>query len=139
MNPLRKIECVTYWVIEDPGQIRKFVNTNIRREWLKDAEDDDVDPEYEPWLRSLSKLRWSIKTVKLAEIRLNPLMMNRRSFIARLEERSSQLRRGIELYGQVIWPIILSGEDSLLKDGYCRYTTLKQMNIRRTLAYIGSA
>ena len=58
-------------------------------------------------------------------------------FIARLKERSKQLRRAIELYDQVIWPVIIQGNDSMLKDGYCRYTTLKTMGVKRTLAYVG--
>jgi len=37
-SPLRRVEGVTYWVIEDSKEIRKLINTNIRHEWEKDAE-----------------------------------------------------------------------------------------------------
>ncbi len=137
-RPLRRVEGITYWVIDDSKQIRRFINTTIRREWEKDAETDGVDASLDPWLRDLSKMKWSLRTIAVANIKLDPSMMRQQEFVARLEERSRQLRRGIELYGQVIWPVIIRGEDSTLKDGYCRYTTLKTMGVKRTLAYAGN-
>ena len=53
---LKRVEGITYWVIDDPKQIRKFINTNLRQEWKKDAETDGVDPGRDPWLRDLSKM-----------------------------------------------------------------------------------
>ncbi len=137
MQPLKRIEGITYWVIDDSSQIRRFLNTNIRHEWEKDAETDGIDPSLDPWLRDLPKLKWSLKTIAMASLRLDPFLIGRRDFVERLEERSKQLRRGIELYDQVIWPVIIRGEDSMLKDGYCRSTTLKAMGVKRTLAYVG--
>jgi len=134
---LKRVEGITYWVIDDPKQIRKFINTNLRQEWKKDAETDGVDPGRDPWLRDLSKLEWSLQTIAMAKVRPSLSMMRRQEFIARLKERSKQLRRAIELYDQVIWPVIIQGNDSMLKDGYCRYTTLKTMGVKRTLAYVG--
>ena len=83
------------------------------------------------------QMKWSLKTIAMASLRLDPSLIRRRDFVERLEERSKQLRRGIELYDQVIWPVIIRGEDSMLKDGYCRSTTLKAMGVKRTLAYVG--
>lgn len=137
MQLLRRIEGITYWVIDDPKQIRKFLNTNIRHEWEKDAETDGVDPLRDPWLRGLSKMKWSLQTIAMAAVALEPSMIRRRDFVRRLEERSKQLHRGIEFYDQVIWPVIIRAGDSMLKDGYCRYTTLKTMGVKRTLAYVG--
>jgi len=134
---LKRVEGITYWVIDDPKQIRKFINTNLRQEWKKDAETDGVDPGRDPWLRDLSKLEWSLQTIAVAKVRPSLSMMRRQEFIARLKERSKQLRRAIELYDQVIWPVIIQGNHSMLKDGYCRYTTLKTMGVKRTLAYVG--
>ena len=134
---LKRVEGITYWVIDDPKQIRKFINTNLRQEWKKDAETDGVDPGRDPWLRDLSKLEWSLQTIAMAKVRPSLSMMRRQEFIARLKERSKQLRRAIELYDQVIWPVIIQGNHSMLKDGYCRYTTLKTMGVKRTLAYVG--
>ena len=34
---LRRVDGITYWVIDGPKQIRKFINTNLRQEWKKDA------------------------------------------------------------------------------------------------------
>ncbi len=137
MQPLRRIEGITYWVIEDSEQIRRFIDSNIRHEWKKDAETDGIDPSVDPWLRGLSKLKWSLRTIPLVNVKLEPSLIGRKDFVTRLEERSKELRRGIELYDQVISPIIIRGEDSMLKDGYCRYTTLKVMRVKRTLAYVG--
>ena len=134
---LKRVEGITYWVIDDPKQIRKFINTNLRQEWKKDAETDGVDPGRDPWLRDLSKLEWSLQTIAVAKVRPSLSMMRRQEFIARLKERSKQLRRAIELYDQVIWPVIIQGNHSMLKDGYCRSTTLKTMGVKRTLAYVG--
>ena len=53
---LRRVDGITYWVIDGPKQIRKFINTNLRQEWKKDAETDVVDPGRDPWLRDLSKM-----------------------------------------------------------------------------------
>jgi hypothetical protein len=134
---LRIVEGITYWVIDDSKQIRRFINRNIRHEWEKDAETGGVNQSLDSWLRGLSKMKWSLKTISMANVRLDPSMIRQQDFVARLEGRSKQLRRGIELYDQVIWPIIMRGEDSILKDGHCRYATLKTMRVKRTLAYVG--
>ena len=47
------------------------------------------------------------------------------------------MRRGIELWGRVIWPIILREEDMEVIDGYCRCTTLKELGVSRLYAYVG--
>lgn len=137
LNPLRRVEGITYWTISDPNQIRRFMNENIRHEWKKDDESDNLDPRNDPWLRGLSKLNWSLRTIKITDIKLDSSMMERRSFVEELEERSEELARGIENYDIVIWPVVLRGEDLMLVDGYFRYTTLKRLSKTRTLAYIG--
>ncbi len=123
---LKRVEGITYWVIDDPKQIRKFINTNLRQEWKKDAETDGVDPGRDPWLRDLSKLEWSLQTIAMAKVRPSLSMMRRQEFIARLKERSKQLRRAIELYDQVIWPVIIRGKDSMLKMGIADTRLSKQ-------------
>ena len=118
----------------------RYANSSIRtfaHEWEKDAETDGVDPSLDPWLRDLSKMKWSLQTIAMANVRLDPFLIRRQDFSARLEERGKQLRREIELYDQVIWPVIIRRENCMLKDGYCRYTTLKAMGVKRTLAYVG--
>ena len=44
----------------------------------------------------------------------------------------------IERYGVVISPIIVREEDMQVLDGYCRYTTLKEMGVTKLFAYIDS-
>lgn len=134
---IMRVDGITYWVIDDSKQIHRFINSNIRHEWEKDCAADGVDPRMDPWLRDLPEIEWSLQTTAITKVRLNPAMMKQPDFVERLEERSRQLRREIELYDQVIWPIIIRGADSTLKDGHCRYTTLKKMGVKRTLAYVG--
>jgi len=55
-----------------------------------------------------------------------------------LAKRSQELREAIERFASVIWPIIVKKEDFALVDGYCRYATLKAMNVSRVYAYIGA-
>ena len=135
---LRRLEGVAYWVINDRKEIRKFINTNIRREWEEDNKSDGVDSRKDDWLLSLSRREWRLQTVRMDVVRLNPAMMARSSFIAELNQRSREMRRSIVSYGIVIWPLVIRGEDRELKDGYCRFTTLRNMGIRKVFAYIGS-
>ena len=60
------------------------------------------------------------------------------NFSEALAIRSDELKRSIERYALVIWPVILRKEDLMLVDGYCRYTALKAMNIRRIYTYVGT-
>jgi hypothetical protein len=42
----------------------------------------------------------------------------------------------MEDYGTVIWPVIIGKEDAQILDGYCRYTTLREMRVSRIYAYV---
>jgi hypothetical protein len=81
MQLLRRIEGITYWVIDDSSQIRRFINTNIRDKWEKDAETDGIDPSLDPWLRDLPKLKWSLQTIAMASVRLDPSLITRNDFV----------------------------------------------------------
>jgi hypothetical protein len=143
-TPLRRLEGITYWVIEDPNGIYDFVTTEIRKEWEADATSEGRDPKNDPWLTTLLKRKWSLEIIEISRIRLNPDLMtyvNNRSdynFAKHLAKRSDELQREIKEYSMVIWPIIIRKEDSMLIDGYCRYATLKAMNVSRTYAYVGA-
>ena len=129
---------ITYWVLNDPKEIRHFINSNIGQEWERDNIDDGVDSKTDEWLLSLPRRVWRLRMLSVAKITLDPLMMAREDFVKRLDERSNEMRRSVSEYHRfVIWPLVLRGEDYRLKDGYCRFTTLKKMGIRRVLAYIG--
>lgn len=143
-TPIRRLEGITYWVIENPDGIRDFVSKEIRKEWEEDARFEGRDPEEDPWLRTLSKRRWRLEITEISRIKLNPRIVNYvdrergYSFSERLAVRSDELRECIERYGLVIWPLIVRKEDFMLVDGYCRYATLRKMNIRRIYAYVGT-
>jgi len=142
-TPIRRLNGVTYWVIDNPSAIHDFINTEIRKEWEEDARSEGRDPRQDKWLNTLSQRRWSLEIVWTNRIKLNPAIMNytdaQRGYVfsESLAKRSKDLREEIEMYAMVIWPVIVRKEDMVLVDGYCRYATLKAMNINRIYAYLG--
>lgn len=144
MATLRRLQGITYWVIEKPDEISDFINTNIRKEWEADLRGEGRDLGEDPWLQTLSIRRWKLKAVDADRIVLNPTIMNfvdpqkSYSFQASLARRRKELRTVIETYGAVIWPVIVREEDMLLTDGYCRLSTLQEMSISQVYAYLGA-
>lgn len=144
MTPIRRLDGITYWVIQNPDGIYDFVNREIRKEWEADARFEGRDPNQDLWLRTLSKRKWSLEIIEISQIKLNPDIMNYvdsksgYKFSEALATRSDELKQSIERYGLVIWPAIVRKEDSMLVDGYCRYTALRAMNVRRIYAYVGT-
>jgi len=140
LRTLRRVQGIAYWVLNDPKEIRRFINSNIRQEWERDNIDDGVDSKTDDWLLSLPRRVWRLRTLGVAKISLDPSMMAREGFVKHLNVRSDEMRRSISEYHRfVLWPLVLRGEDYRLKDGYCRYTTLKRMGIVRVLAYVGDS
>jgi len=141
LTTLRKLDGITYWVIEDSDEIREFINTQIRKEWIQDAKDEGRDPQDDAWLQALPQRKWRLEILELGHIRPNPYEFIPKSgynFEERLAKRSQQLRKTVETYGSVIWPVVIREEDMQLVDGYCRLTTLKAMSVPRIYAYVGS-
>lgn len=144
MTPLRRLQGITYWVIEDPAEIADFINTNIRKEWEADLRSVGRDPREDPWLQTLYRRKWRLEIVDADRIVLNPDIMNYvdtqrgYSFQELLAKRRKELRSVIETYRVVIWPVILRGEDMLLADGYCRLSTLQEIGISQAYAYLGT-
>jgi hypothetical protein len=143
MTPIRRLEGITYWVIEDAAGIHDFINTEIRHEWATDARFEQRRPSDDAWLQSLSFRTWQLQIIALDRIALNPCIMQfvdpdrGYRFTDELVERSAELHTAIRDYGTVIWPVIVRADDFQLMDGYCRHSALQQMNIRRVYAYIG--
>jgi len=133
----RRLEGVTYWVMNDRKEIRRFINANVRREWEEDNKNDGIDSRKDNWLLSLSSREWRLRTTYMGWVRLNPVMMASTAFTTRLQQRSEEMQRSITSYGIVIWPLVIRGEDHELKDGYCRYMALRNMGISKVLAYVG--
>lgn len=139
-SPIRRLDGITYWVIDDPIDIYDFMNTQLRLEWIGDAADEGRRPEEDMWLKDLSKRKWQLEILDLNEINSNPYEFVPRTgynFEERLSQRAMVLRRAMEKYGSVIWPVTVRGEDLQLVDGFCRFTTLKEMDITRLYAYVG--
>jgi hypothetical protein len=144
MTPIRRLEGITYWVIEDPKAIHDFINTEIRHEWEEDVRFEGRNPEDDLWLKTLLKRKWTLDIIDTGQVKLNPATMNlvdkRKGYIFQeeLTNRSKELQESIRKFSLVIWPIIIKRENFELVDGYCRYTSLKAMNVSRIYAYVGT-
>ena len=144
MTPLRRLQGITYWVIEDPAEIADFINSNIRKEWEADLRSVGRDPREDPWLQTLYRRKWRLEVVDADRIVGNPGIMNYVDtergyrFQESLAKRRKELRSVVETYRVVIWPVILRGEDMLLADGYCRLGTLQEIGISQVYAYLGT-
>jgi len=142
-TPLRRLEGITYWVIENPEAIHDFINVEVRKELEADARSEHRDPKEDLWLKTLSKRKWHLEMMDVTQIKLDPDIMNyvdpERGYVfsKSLKKRSAELRQAIELGGVVLSPLIVRNEDAQLVDGYCRYTTLKAMSVPRIYAYVG--
>jgi hypothetical protein len=142
-TPIRRLEGITYWVIEEPDAIYDYINNEIRKEWEMDAISEHRNPEDDSWLQNLSKRYWNLKIVEMSRIKLDPDIMSYvdvdrgYAFRESLAKRSRELRETLELGGLILPPLIVKKENMSLVDGYCRYTTLRAMNIKRLYAYIG--
>ncbi len=143
-TPIRRLEGISYWIIEDPEAIRDYVNTEIRKEWEHDVKSIPNDPASGAWLATLSKRNWRLEILKTSEVSLDQRMMayvdskTGYDFVERLAQRRLDLRKGLELWGRVIWPIIVRREDMQVLDGYCRFTTLEEMGVQRVYVYLGN-
>jgi hypothetical protein len=144
MTPIRRLDGITYWVIEDPEAIHDFINTEIRREWEEDVRFEGRDQEEDLWLKTLLKRKWILEIIDLGQVKLNPAIMNLvdkgRGYVFQeeLANRSKELQESIRNFSTVIWPIIIKKENFELVDGYCRFTSLRAMNVSRTYAYVGT-
>jgi hypothetical protein len=130
-------------MLENSDDIHDFINTEVRKELETDLESMGEDPRRDALLNSLPKRRWKLEIVDVDEVQMNPLILNSadiktgRKFMERLRERRSELRKALETGGIIIWPIVLLREERLLVDGYCRYSTLQEMNIPEAYGYVG--
>jgi len=143
-TPIRRLDGISYWVIEDPEGIHDFINNEIRREWEEDARSEKRDPIQDSWLSSLSRRKWNLEISQISQIKPDLRIMDYvdvrlgYSFQESLVKRSRELRDCIQLFAAVIWPVIVRKEDDVLMDGYCRYETLKTVNVSRIYTYVGA-
>lgn len=134
MTPIRRLEGITYWVIEDSAEIGDFVGTVLRKEWEADLRGEGRDPSSDTWLEDLLRRSWELQVLSTADVKPGSDYI----FSGRLKQRTAELRRTIEVYGSPIWPIVVRGESYVLADGYCRYSALKEMSVPRLYAYVGT-
>src|SRR5437667_1606429 len=140
---IRRLHGIEYRMLEDSDDIHDFINTEVRKELDADFESMGEDPRQDALLNSLPKRKWRLEIVGVDEVRMNPLIMNSadrttgRKYMERLRERRSEVRNAGGTGGTVIWPIVLLREQQLLVDGYCRHSTLQEMNIPEAYGYVG--
>jgi hypothetical protein len=143
-TPIRRLQGVTYWVIENPEAIYDFINTEVRKEWEGDAKSEHRDPKDDPWLMTLSRRKWQLEIMNITQIKLDPDIMSyvdhERGYVfsKSLEKRSAELRHSIDVGAVVLSPLIIRNEGTQLVDGYCRYATLNGMKVSRIYTYVGS-
>ncbi len=143
-TPLRRLDGISYWVIEDPEAIDDFINTEIRKQWEEDVKSMAGDPASGTWLTTLPRRKRRLEIVRVDKIGLDQATMSYvdaqtgYNFPERLAKRRQEMRKGIQMWGRVIWPIIVREEDMQVLDGYCRYTTLREMGVPKVYAYLGS-
>jgi hypothetical protein len=144
MKESRSLDGISYKVFQDPVEIKKFVNVTVRREWEKDIKRAGHDPEKSRWLGNLSSRRWRLTTLHSEQIKLNPEIMNIKNektgfnFLEDLLKRKVDLDRNMKKYKISFPPVVVREEDMNLIDGYCRFTTLRDLSIPRVYAYLGS-
>src|SRR2546425_2894476 len=140
---VRRLHGIEYRMLEDSDDIHDFINTEVRKELEEDFESMGEDPQSDALLNSLPKRRWRVEVVRVGDVRLNSLIIDSsdvktgRKFMERLRERRLELRKALEAGSTVIWPIVLLREQKLLVDGYCRHSTLQEMNIPEAYSYVG--
>jgi len=145
LTTVRRLRSIEYRVFEDSDDIHDLINTEVRRELEADLESMGRDPRDDALLNSLPKRKWRLGVVGISDVRLDPQILNSsdvktgRKFAERLKERRLELRGALEAWGAVIWPIVLLREEYLLVDGYCRHSTLQEMGIPETYAYVGTS
>lgn len=130
MTPIRQLDGITYWVIEDQGDIEDYVKTVLSKEWEGDIRSEGKDPTGDEWLADLLRRHWTLRILDVSEVQPDSDYV----FSERLKQRRAELRRSLETYGMVMSPITVRAEGYKLADGYCRYTTLKEMQIPRLYA-----
>ena len=139
---LRRLQGVSYWIIEDPRTIYEFINTNVRLEWESDVRDAGGIIEGDEWLQALSRRRWTLEVLRLGEVRQDPVVVSYKDeakgydFQLSLEKRRTILQNGLKS-GAVIWPLVVD-ETSMLRDGYCRYSTLVSLGVSEAHCYVAT-
>lgn len=134
---------VEYLVLENPDDIYDYANTVVRKELEEDLLSMGKSPNTNEIIDSLATRRWKLEIVTLSDIQLNPAIMESYDiktgarFRDRLKQRTLDLRRVLDQGRASIWPLVLVDSQHLLVDGYCRHSTLTEMEIPRAFCYSG--
>src|SRR5713101_7425485 len=104
MREFRKLDGISYKLLDDPVEIKEFVNDKVRKEWEKDIKEAWRDPRKSRWLGNLLSRRWRLTTLYSEKIKLNPEIMNIKNektgfdFYEDLLERKADLKRKMQKY-----------------------------------------
>ena len=126
MNNLA-VDGITY-VLFPEEQIKKYVIDICEKEW-----DADDFPKYG---NDLYQSTWKLEEIEIAKIFPNPTLMQSEFFQKDVQPRL-QKQKELHLAKAPIFPLILRGKDLLIFDGYARYLLLKELEVKKCLAYVG--
>lgn len=137
----KKLGDFTYNILADVGDIKRFLNHWLTREWRADYEEDSQQFWTTEWLKLLPRMNFTQEVLELKDINPRPDLMRYKtetySFMeelqARAEEREESMLRGVS-----IEPLIVNRAGFELMDGYTRYVVLKKYQQEEVYAYIGS-
>ena len=138
-----KLGAFTFHVLRDPRIIRRQLLKWITLEWEHDHALGPEEYWTVEWLGRLPQMQFSLKVLRLSEIRPRPDLMAYAkpgySFIAELEERVKEREQAVGR-GCSVEPLLVDGShDMELMDGYVRYTLLRRHRQRTAYAYVGIA
>ncbi|MEK6887415.1 MAG: hypothetical protein AABX14_00550 [Candidatus Aenigmatarchaeota archaeon] len=124
-----KIEhfCGIKYKILDKSRIQKYVISIANKEWEKS--------DFEKYGNDL-QLKFILKKVDLSKIKPNKKLLKTHEFKKDLGKRIKKVR-GLISTDKSIPPLILRGKDLLIFDGYARFHVLRELGIKKCLAYVG--
>jgi hypothetical protein len=139
-----RLDGIEYSAVNNSDDIRDFLLTRLRKEWeAYGTQHMSSSSEVTEWMMNLKRRRWSLEAVLLQKLSLDPVVLDFINpstgyvFKQHLHNRVANLRTALTAHHTSIWPITVQRENWLVLDGYCRYTTLKEMGVPRVYAYVG--
>lgn len=123
----RVVENVKYGLVPK-DELKETIETIAKEEW--DEED------FRMFGDDLYKSNWELEEVDVDKINIREDLMNDPEFIKSLNLRVN-IHKKLQVDKVAIPPLILRGSDLLIFDGYARLHTLKELGIKKCLAYVG--
>jgi hypothetical protein len=126
-NTEQTLEEITYNILP-PDKVTQYVINVCEKEWTEN--------DFPLYGEDLYKSTWQLEEVSLSDINIDKSLLENEDFQKRLKPR---VAKQYELLNEKkpIPPFILRGRDYLIWDGYARYHFLKELGVKKCLAYVG--